>query len=143
MRVYKLQIKKLNINATLPTRAHAEDAGLDLYALEEGVIGRFGSAMVSTGIALELRPGTVGLIADRSSVAKRGLKTVGGVIDSGYRGEVKILLRNLSDENQKVEKGERIAQMLILPIETPAVQEVETLSETSRGEGGFGSSGRK
>jgi dUTP pyrophosphatase len=82
------------------------------------------------------------MIADRSSMAKKGLKTAGGIIDAGYRGEIQVVLWNLSREEALVKKGERLAQMLILPIATPAVLEVKELGQTSRGEGGFGSTGR-
>ncbi len=138
----KLFIKKMSEQATLPTRAHPDDAGLDLYALEEGVLPAGGGLLARTGIALALPPNTVGLVADRSSMAKRGVKTSGGVIDAGYRGEIHIVLRNITAEEIHFAKGERIAQLLILPCLTPAVVETESLDETNRGAKGFGSSGK-
>ena len=133
---------KLHRDATLPTRAHPDDAGLDLYALEEATLEPGRGAHVKTGIAVELPPGTAGLIADRSSMARRGLKTAGGVIDAGYRGEIGVLLWNVSPEPHTVKRGDRIAQLLVVAVRTPAVREVVTLKRTPRGEDGFGSTGR-
>lgn len=137
-----LPVKRVAEGAILPTRAHADDAGLDLYGLEDAIIGPQTGRMVRTGIAMELPPRHVGLIADRSSLAKKGLKTAGGVIDAGYRGEIQVVLWNLSREEAHLKAGERIAQLMILPIATPAVQEVVELGQTARGSGGFGSTGR-
>ncbi len=137
-----LPVKRVAEEAILPTRAHPDDAGLDLYALEDALIAPQVGRLVRTGIAAELPQGHVGMIADRSSMAKKGLKTAGGIIDAGYRGEIQVVLWNLSREEALVKKGERLAQMLILPIATPAVLEVKELGQTSRGEGGFGSTGR-
>lgn len=137
-----LPIKKLDPQATLPTRAHADDAGLDLYSLEDAQLASGEGRIVKTGVAVALPEGHVGLICDRSSMAKRGLKTAGGVIDAGYRGELGVVLMNLSGQTQKVAKGERIAQLLVVPVATPAVQEVADLGETARGAKGFGSTGR-
>ena len=95
-----------------------------------------------TGIAVALPLGYVGMVADRSSMAKRGIKIAGGIIDSGYRGEIHIVLWNISGDVIHVKKGERIAQMLIIPISTPSVNEVQSLDETARGAKGFGSSGK-
>jgi dUTP pyrophosphatase len=137
-----LLVKKTAPDAVLPTRAHADDAGLDLYALEDGVIAAGSGVMARTGIAIALPAQTVGLIADRSSMAKKGVKTAGGVIDAGYRGEIQIVLRNIASEEFRFSKGERIAQLLILPCLTPAVVETDDLSNTGRGNGGFGSTGK-
>lgn len=137
-----LQVKKTHPDAVLPTRAHPDDAGLDLYALEAGVLEPGQGLVARTGIAMALPPGTVGLVADRSSMAKRGMKTSGGIIDAGYRGEIHIILRNIAAETARFEQGERIAQMLIFPVYTPAVVETPELGETARGAKGFGSTGR-
>lgn len=137
-----INVMRLSEDATLPTRAHPDDAGLDLYSAADVLLPPMGGAMARTGIALALPPQHVGLVADRSSMAKRGVKTAGGVIDAGYRGEIHIVLRNLTQEEILLKKGERIAQLLILPIATPAVKEVEKLDETQRGAKGFGSSGK-
>ena len=140
--VESLQTRRLHPEATLPTRAHPDDAGLDLYALEDVILNPGEGRMARSGVAFALPFGTVGMIADRSSLAKKGIKTAGGIIDAGYRGEVQVVFWNLSKEEVRITKGERMAQMLILPILTSAVKEVTELSDTSRGAGGFGSTGR-
>ena len=94
----KLYVKKVVPEAILPTRAHSDDAGLDLYAFENGAIAPGGGFLARTGIAIALPAGTVGLVADRSSMAKRGVKTSGGVIDSGYLGEIHSIFRNITTE---------------------------------------------
>ena len=138
----QLFVKKITPEAILPTRAHPDDAGLDLYAFENGVIAPGAGLVARTGIAIALPEKTVGLVADRSSMAKRGVKTSGGVIDAGYRGEIHIVFRNITTEEVRFERGERIAQLLILPCLAPAVIEAVELDETRRGTKGFGSSGR-
>lgn len=137
-----LPVLKKEPDAFLPTRAHADDAGLDLYAYEDVWLSPGQGRPVRTGIALALGPGFVGLVADRSSLAKRGLKTAGGVIDAGYRGEILVVLWNLSDQEIRLSRGERIAQLLILPVATPAVREVQDLGASARGNLGFGSTGK-
>ncbi len=138
----RLPIQKLDPKATLPTRAHPDDAGLDLYLLEDAVITVDGMSMLRTGVALELPQGSVGIIADRSSLAKKGLKTAGGVIDAGYRGEVQVIAWNLSREEIHLKAGERCAQLVIYPCWTPQPIDAETLQASTRGGGGFGSTGR-
>lgn len=140
--IHELFSQKLADNAILPTRAHVDDAGLDLYALEDVVVEAGQGRMARTGIAMAIPEKHVGLICDRSSLAKKGLKTAGGVVDAGYRGEVQVVLWNLSRDAIRVAAGERVAQMLILPIATPAPVEVKDLGQTTRGTGGFGSTGR-
>jgi len=137
-----LPVRRLEPGAVLPTRAHADDAGLDLYALEDAVVEPGAGLLLRTGVAVAVPVGHVGLVCDRSSLAKRGLKTAGGVIDAGYRGELGVLVWNLSRERQHVKKGERCAQMLVIPIATPAPVDSADLGETARGAGGFGSTGR-
>lgn len=137
-----IPFKKLDQRATLPTRAHTDDAGLDIYLLESVTLEPGAGSALKTGVAMALDIGYVALIADRSSLGKKGLKTLGGVIDAGYRGEIQVLVRNLSKEVMELNAGDRIAQLLILPIATPRVESVEELDSTSRGSGGFGSSGR-
>ncbi len=136
-----LKINRLVEDAILPTRAHPDDAGLDLYSLEDVFLPPQSGKAVRTGIALCLPEGHVGLIADRSSLAKKGIKTAGGVIDAGYRGEIQIVFWNLSTQEVSLRKGDRVAQLLIIPVRTPKVQEVPSLDETQRGQKGFGSSG--
>jgi dUTP pyrophosphatase len=133
-----INIRRVAPDATLPTRAHPDDAGLDLYNLEDFRMSPGEGKMIKTGIALAIPQGFVGLVADRSSLAKRGLKTAGGVIDAGYRGEIHIV----SKEVFELKKGERLAQLMIIPIATPAVVEVQELDDTARGAKGFGSSGK-
>jgi dUTP pyrophosphatase len=137
-----IEILRVSAEATLPTRAHPDDAGLDLYSLEDIYLEPGQGKMSRTGIALALPVGHVGMVADRSSLAKKGIKTAGGIIDAGYRGEVHIVLWNISQTPVQLKRGERIAQLLILPIATPAVHEVTSLDETLRGANGFGSTGR-
>ena len=137
-----LNILRVSPQATLPTRAHPHDAGLDLYGLETVFLEPGQGRVVKTGIAIALPEGYVGLVADRSSLGKKGIKTAGGIIDAGYRGEIHIVLWNISKESVELKQGDRIAQLLIFPIATPAVIEVDTLDTTDRGTKGFGSSGK-
>lgn len=136
-----LKVKKLNPEAILPKYAREGDAGLDLYSCEECIIEVGERKLVSTGISIELPEGYVALIWDRSGIANKGIKTMGGVIDHTYRGEYKVIMLNTSKEDYEIKKGHRIAQVLIQPIVTAEVQEVEELSETQRGDGAFGSTG--
>ena len=142
-----IRIKKLNPNAALPTYGSPEAAGADLYAcLDECVSIPAGKTVfIPTGIAMEVPKGCAGLIYARSSMgAKRGLAPANkvGVIDSDYRGQVMVALHNHSQEEQIVQPGERIAQLLITPVFTPGFREVDDLTDTDRGNGGFGSTGR-
>lgn len=142
-----VRVKKLHPNAVLPTYGSAEAAGADLYAcLEEAVTIAPGEVYwVPTGIALEVPRGCAGLVYARSSLgAKRGLAPANkvGVVDSDYRGEVKVVLLNHSNQPQTLQPGERVAQFVITPVLQPAYEEVDELTDTSRGEGGFGSTGR-
>ena len=141
VKISKLNIKRLVEHAVLPTRAYEHDAGLDLYALDDIELAPRSTSGIATGVAMEIPPGHVGLIRDRSSMGKRGITTLAGVVDAGYRGEVLVLLHNLNNETISFEAGSKIAQMLILPVSTIPVHEVEELSESVRGERGFGSSG--
>ncbi|NTW15436.1 MAG: dUTP diphosphatase [Candidatus Moranbacteria bacterium] len=140
----KLEIKRLHPDAVLPIRAHPGDAGLDLYATEGSALSPGERRIVPTGVAIAIPEGYVGLIMDRSGLAaKHGITNLGGVIDSGYRGEWKVIMLNTSDEPYEVASGERIAQMLVVPIALPEVCEVSELDATIRGEGHFGSTGRQ
>ena len=138
----KVLIKKLNENAKIPVRAHAGDAGLDLYALESAVLKPSVPTRIQTGIALAIPNGHVGMICDRSSMGAKGIRILGGIVDSGYRGEVQVLLINLSLQEYKIESGDKIAQLLILPVNLCDTAEVLDLDETSRSSGGFGSTGK-
>ena len=142
----EVKIKKLNEQAKTPSYGSPYAAGADLYACTDGtvVIGAGESVLIHTGIALELPPGCAGLIYARSGLAsKRGLAPANkvGVIDCDYRGEVMVSLHNHSGRPQQIENGERIAQLVITPYLTAAFVESDTLSDTVRGEGGFGSTG--
>lgn len=142
-----IRVKKLNPNAILPTYGSVEAAGADLYAcLDAPVTIQPGeTAWIPTGLSLEVPKGCAGLIYARSSLGvKRGLAPANkvGVIDSDYRGEIRVVLLNHGKIAQTVENGERIAQFLITPVFTPAYTEVEELSNTDRGAGGFGSTGK-
>ena len=142
-----IQVKRLRENAILPTYGSLEAAGADLYAcLEDPLVIQPGETVwVPTGIALEVPKGCAGLIYARSSMGvKRGLAPANkvGVIDSDYRGEIRVVLLNHGKTAQTIEHGERIAQFLITPVLTPAYTEVEELSNTDRGTGGFGSTGK-
>ncbi len=142
----KIRVKKLHPKAVLPTYGSVQAAGADLYAcLEQAVTIQPGeTAWIPTGIAMEVPVGCAGLIYARSSMgAKRGLAPANkvGVIDSDYRGEIRVVLLNHSKAAQTVEPGERVAQMVITPVLTPAYEEAEDLSDTRRGQGGFGSTG--
>ena len=144
----KINIKKLNENATVPTYGSPFSAGADLYACEEGdvVIAAGETKLVHTGIALEIPEGLVGLIYARSGLAsKRGLAPANkvGVIDSDYRGEIMVALHNHGTVAQTISDKERIAQFVIAPFIRADYEESDELSDTVRGEGGFGSTGRK
>ena len=143
-----VNVKKLDENAVLPTYASAYSAGADLYALtdEELVFAPGETKLVKTGLAMEIPEGYAGLIYARSGLAsKRGLAPANkvGVIDSDYRGEVMVALHNHSKTEQKIAPKERIAQLVIAPFLKAEFSTVDSLSDTVRGEGGFGSTGRK
>lgn len=142
-----LKIKKMRDNAIIPTRGDSEAAAIDLYACidEPMVLPPGDTAKIPSGIACEFPEGYFGLIAPRSSVGiKRRLvltNTV-GVIDNSYRGEILMVFKNDGDMRQVIEPGERLAQMILLPYVTYNIEETDTLSDTERGESGFGSTGR-
>jgi dUTP pyrophosphatase len=142
----ELPVRLLSENARLPSRAHDSDAGLDLRAAEGTTIGPGKRASVGTGIALEIPPGHAGLVLPRSGLAaKHGIALVNapGLIDSGYRGEIRVLLLNTDREQPfEIEPGNRIAQLLVTPIAEPEPVEAAELAFSARGDGGFGSSGR-
>ena len=143
----KIAVKKLRANATLPTYGTAWAAGADLYAcLDEAVTIEPGmTKLIPTGLAMEIPVGYAGLIYARSGLSvKSGLAPANkvGVIDADYRGEFMVALHNHGKETRTVAHGERIAQLVITPVFTPGFREVEELSDTTRGEGGFGSTGK-
>lgn len=137
-----LEVKKLSPNAILPTRGSAFAAGLDLYSISSQLVPKNSRALVKTGLSLAIPPNHYGRIAPRSGLAlNSGIDIGAGVIDSDYRGEVCVLLFNFGEADFLVAEGMRIAQLIIEKISIPAVIEVESLSDTSRGAGGFGSTG--
>jgi len=142
----ELRIAKLKDEAVLPSRAHEGDAGLDLYACEPAHLGPGERWSVGTGVAVQIPEGHAGLVLPRSGLARdHGIALVNspGLIDAGYRGEVRVLLLNTDPaEVFRVEPGERIAQLVIAPIAIAEPVEVTELTESARGDGGFGSSGR-
>lgn len=167
----KLDVKKLNPEAKLPTRSNPHDAGLDLYALEDVFIPQGKTVRIATGVAIHILPEYVGLVRDRSGMATKGLIVGAGVIDAGYAGDASVVLHNFSNVSDthedhfayefkepmtypstarkypicgyQVRKGDKIAQLLIQKVELPVVDEVSYSWETSaRGTKGFGSSGR-
>jgi dUTP pyrophosphatase len=137
-----LLIKKLSADATTPTRGSAFAAGYDLYASKPTTVPARGKVTVSTDLAVATPAGTYGRVAPRSGLAaKHFIDTGAGVIDADYRGEVKVLLFNHSDTDFEVNKGDRVAQLVLERIYTPDVVEVKNLEESVRGAGGFGSTG--
>ena len=147
MLMERIPVKKVRPNAIIPTYGSEGSAGADMYAcLDEDVVIEPGNTVfIPTGVAMEIPNGFVGLMFARSSMgAKRGLAPANkvGVIDSDYRGEFMVALHNHSGQSQKVSNGERIAQLLITPVFTPGFVEVNELSDTQRGTGGFGSTGK-
>ena len=141
-----LRFSRLSEAASPPLRAHEGDAGYDLYAAESATLGPGERASVGTGIAVAIPDGHAGLVLPRSGLALRhGISLVNapGLIDAGYRGELRVLLLNTDRaEAFEIAPGDRIAQLVIARVEAPEVVEVESLDETARGVGGFGSSGR-
>jgi dUTP pyrophosphatase len=128
----------------LPAYASADAAGADLHSTEELTLGPGERAAVATGLHVEIPPGHVGLVWPRSGLAVRhGLDTLAGVIDSDYRGEVRVVLVNHGREPVQLSRGERIAQLLVQKVERAVFKRVDSLVETERGDGGFGSSGRR
>ena len=143
-----LRVKLLEAGARAPEVAHpGEDLGYDLFALEATALDPRATKRVRTGVAVEARhPGTGAplglLVRDRSSMAARGVATTGGVIDAGYRGEILVLMTNLGEQPVELKAGEKIAQMIPVPVLTGAVEVVEALKDSARAAKGFGSSGR-
>ncbi|MEW6295447.1 MAG: dUTP diphosphatase [Candidatus Diapherotrites archaeon] len=138
----ELKVQRLDKGIELPDYAHEGDAALDLRSAEEFVLKPLEKKLVKTGIKVAIPREHVGLVWDRSGLAaKNGIHVLAGVIDSGYRGEICVVLINLGKAEFIVEKNSRIAQMLIQPVQTVKVIETESLEETRRGEKGFGSTG--
>lgn len=141
----ELRVRRLVAGAELPARAHEDDAGLDLRAAEPALIGPGERAAIGTGIAVEIPPGHAGLVLPRSGLALRygiALVNAPGLIDAGYRGEIRVLLLNTDRESRfAIEPGDRIAQLLVVAFSAARPLEVAELSDSARGDGGFGSTG--
>jgi dUTP pyrophosphatase len=139
----KIKIKKLHPEARIPQYAHPGDAGLDLFTVEPFELEPTERKSVPIGLAVEIPDGYVGLIWDKSGLShKYGIKNFGGVIDSGYRGEIHVGVMNLSDKFFSFEKGHKIAQLLIQKIERIDFEETSSLNDSKRSTDGFGSTGK-
>ena len=140
----ELKIKKLTDTARIPEKAHQGDLGYDVFADEDKQIGPGGFKLVSTGISVHNSSYKYGfIIKDRSSIAMKGLFTHAGVIDAGYTGEIKVFFHNVSSTSIKIEKGDKIAQLVPTKVVNFELEEVDELFETKRGKNGFGSTGRQ
>lgn len=138
-------VQRLDPGLPLPVRAHPGDAGVDLYAAESTMLAAGARAAVPTGLAVAIPDGYAGLVTPRSGLARRhglGIVNAPGVVDSGYRGEIHVILVNHGSEVVSVERGERIAQLVVVPLAAAGWREVDSLPPSERGTGGFGSSGR-
>jgi len=140
----KIKIKRIDKEIELPRYSRKGDAALDIRSAEDCTIKPLERKIVKSGVALELPEGYAGLVWDRGGIAaKHGIHTMAGVLDSNYRGELMIVLKNLSEKDFEIKKGDRIAQLLIQPVIKADVEEVDELSESNRGDKGFSSSGIK
>lgn len=135
------QVKLNYEDAQEPTRGSDEAAGYDLYSYESETVVPKQIKLIDTGISIRVPEGTYGRIAPRSSVSKKGILVNAGVIDRDYRGPVKVMVHNLSNNDYVINKNDRIAQLILEQIKTPPVELVEELDDTERGGGGFGSTG--
>ncbi len=138
----EIKVKILKEGAKMPTYAHPGDVGMDLYSLEDYVLYPDEKKIFYVGFALEFSNGYSAIVKDKSSFAVAGLHTNGGVFDAGYRGEYSVQLTNLSKAPFEISKGQKIAQLLIIPVEIAKLVEVSELSDSSRGEGKHGSTGK-
>jgi dUTP pyrophosphatase len=139
----KIKVKKLKDSAKMPSYAHPGDVGMDLYAMETVTIAPGEHYRFWHGFAFEFPEGYAAIVKDKSSISKAGLHTMGGVFDAGYRGEYNTHLVNLSAEPYTVEAGDKVSQLIIYPIAIAELEEVDELNDSARGEGGFGSTGKK
>ena len=137
----KLKVKRIHPAAKIPSYGHAGDAGMDLFSSLDLILAPGEVRAVPTGIQMAIAPGHVGLVWDKSGISLKGVHRLAGVVDAGYRGEVKVVMINLGPEPYEIKAGMKIAQMLIQPVAEAAVEEAADLDDTSRGEGGFGSTG--
>lgn len=139
----KIKVKKLNPEAILPSYAHEGDVGLDLYSLEDYELQPGERRIFFLGFSAEFPTGFAGIVKDKGGPPKNGgIHTMAGVYDAGYRGEYNVMLINLGSEPYKIAKGNKIAQLVIFPVEIAQLEQVDQLSNSSRGEGRFGSTGK-
>ena len=138
----ELKVKKIHADAKVPQYSHNGDAGLDLFSSVDSVLKKGEVKPVLTGIQMAIPEGHVGLIWDKSGISLKGVHRLAGVIDSGYRGEVQVVMVNFGEETFVIKKGMKIAQLLIQPVMDVEVVEADELEETARGENGFGSTGK-
>jgi dUTP pyrophosphatase len=143
-----LCFEKMHLEAIIPKKEHEDDAGYDIYAFDSHHIPPMGQALVSTQVKMQMPNGVYGRIASRSGLSvKYGIEVGAGVIDRGYRGDIKVLLRNFSDKLYTVSKGDKIAQLILTPYLSVPVKEVQSLNDifgnTTRGANGFGSTGKQ
>ena len=137
-----MKVKNLDPRAKLPQRAHPTDSGADLFALTRTVLAPRSITHVHTGIAVELPENTSGIIWGKSSVESKGIKAMAGLVDAPYRGELIVCMYNLNDTEFVFEAGQKVAQLVVLPTLYPAFEQADELSDTSRADGGFGSTGK-
>jgi len=137
----ELKVKRIHPEAKIPVYGHPGDAGLDLFSVVDRDLAPGEAFAVPTGIQIAVPPGHVGLVWDKSGISLKGVHRLAGVVDAGYRGEVQVVMINLGPALFAVRKGMKIAQLLVQPVATVSVVECEELDDTSRGEGGFGSTG--
>ncbi|NMC51746.1 dUTP diphosphatase [Candidatus Kuenenbacteria bacterium] len=139
----KLRIKKLKTEAVIPHYAHPGDVGLDLFSLEDYDLKPGERHVFDLGFALEFETGYAAIVKDKSGLPKKaGLHTMGGVFDAGYRGEYNVQLINLGQETYQIKAGDKLAQLVIFPVVIADLEETDELSDSERGEGRFGSTGR-
>jgi len=139
----KIKIKKLKEGAKLPTYHHPGDVGMDVYSMETKTLLPGEHYFFYHGFAMEFPIGYAAMVKDKSSISKAGMHAIGGVFDAGYRGEYNTHLVNLSDEPYTVEEGDKVSQIVMIPVSIAELEEADTLSESARGEGAFGSTGKK
>jgi dUTP pyrophosphatase len=137
----QLKVKRIHPDAKLPVCGHPGDAGLDLFSVVDRDLAPGDVYAVPTGIQIAVPPGHVGLVWDKSGISLKGVHRLAGVIDAGYRGEVQVVLINLGGAPFSLRKGMKIAQLLVQPVMAVEVVESDSLDDTSRGQGGFGSTG--
>lgn len=139
----KIKVKKLHKDAKLPKYHHPGDVGMDMYAMEEKTLMPGEHHFFYHGFAFEFPEGYGGIVMDKGSISKAGLHTMGGVFDAGFRGEYNTHLVNLSDKPYTIEIGDKVSQLVIVPVAIAELEETDTLSDSARGEGKFGSTGKK